>query len=165
VAIDRYGPAVDLDIASLERLRGLREGRGETLRTREEWRWRQLERGLAPAGIAAMGVEELLDFDERGGTVSVRAELIDRGPDPAALLRSLGVTHVLLVDRISGDGSSNLLAPHLGETRPVWELGPWREGCAPGEARLPHELHSALRTLWSVERPGPGMELVELLGR
>ena len=69
-----------------------------------------------------------------------------------------------LVDRITGDGSSNLLAPELGETRAVWVTGPWREGCAPGEARLPHELHSAVRTLWSVERAGPRMELVELVG-
>jgi hypothetical protein len=78
-------------------------------------------------------------------------------------LRELGVTHVLLVDRISGDGSSNLLAPELGETRSLWAVGPWREGCAPGEARLPHELHHAARTLWAVDRPGPRLELVELL--
>jgi len=164
VAIDRYGPALDLDMASLERLKQLREGRNETLRTREVWRWNQLERGLAPVGISAVGVEELFDFDERGGTVDVRAELADRGADPASLLRSLGVTHVLLVDRMSGDGSSNLLAPRLGQTRTLWELGPWRDGCAPGEARLPHELRRAVRTLWSVERPGPRMELVELVG-
>jgi hypothetical protein len=164
VAIDRYGPLVDLDMASLERLKRLREERGETLRTREVWRWKQLERGLTEVGISALGVEELLDFNERSGTISVRSELSGRGAEPAALLRALGVTHVLLVDRISGDGSSNLLAPELGETLSLWVMGPWRSGCAPGEARLPHELRRALRSLWSVERPGPRMELVELLG-
>jgi hypothetical protein len=163
VAIDRYGPAVDLDMASLERLKQLREERNETLRTREVWRWNQLERGFAPAGISTVGVEELFDFDEREGTVGVRAELADRGVDPVSLLRSLGVTHVLLVDRISGDGSSNLLAAELGETRSLWTRGPWSEGCAPGEARLPHELHYAARTLWAVDRPGPRLELVELI--
>jgi hypothetical protein len=164
VAIDRYGPSADLNEASLELLKGLREGRGEGLRTREVWRSKQLEVGRAGAGVSAVFVEELIDFDERNGTLSVRPELATRGADPGALLRGLGVTHVLLVDRITGDGSSNLLAPELGETRTVWVTGPWREGCAPGEARLPHELHRAVRTLWSVERPGPRMELVELVG-
>ena len=164
VAIDRYGPSADLNEASLELLKGLREGRGEGLRTREVWRSKQLEVGRAGAGVSAVFVEELIDFDERNGTLSVRPELATRGADPGALLRGLGVTHVLLVDRITGDGSSNLLAPELGETRTVWVTAPWREGCAPGEARLPHELHRAVRTLWSVERPGPRMELVELVG-
>jgi hypothetical protein len=164
VAIDRYGPSADLNKASLELLKGLREDRGEGLRTREVWRWNQLELGRAEAGVSAVFVEELIDFDERNGTLSVRPELATRGADPGALLRGLGVTHVLLVDRITGDGSSNLLAPELGETRTVWVTAPWREGCAPGEARLPHELHRAVRTLWSVERPGPRMELVELVG-
>jgi hypothetical protein len=169
VAIDRYGPAAALDMESLELLKGLREARGESLRTRELWRWRQLELrraelGRAELGISAVFVEELINFDERSGTLSVRPELTARAADPAGLLRELGVTHVLLVDRITGDGSSNLLAPELGETRAVWVTGPWREGCAPGEARLPHELHRAVRTLWSVERAGPRMELVELVG-
>jgi len=163
VAIDRYGPAAELDIASLELLRELREARDDSLRTRELWRMSQLERGDAGPGVSAIFVEELMDFDEREGTLSVRPEYTGRGAEPAALLRELGVTHVLLVDRISGDGSANLLAPALGQTREVWELGPWREGCAPGEARLPHELHRAVRTLWSVDRPGPRMQLVELL--
>ena len=163
VAIDRYGPAVDLDLASLERLNGLRERRSEGLRTRELWRAKRLQRGLGPEGLSALAVEELFQFDERGGQVKVREELVALSPDPAGLLRELGVTHVLLVDRISGDGSSNLLAPELGETRSLWAVGPWREGCAPGEARLPHELHHAARTLWAVDRPGPRLELVELL--
>jgi len=164
VAIDRYGPSADLDMSSLELLQSLRAARGEDLRTREVWRWKQLESGRAAAGIRAVFIEELIDFDERKGTLSVRPEYMPRGAEPAALLRELGVTHVLLVDRITGDGSSNLLAPELGETQTVWVTGPWREDCAPGEARLPHELHRAVRTLWSVERPGPRMELLELVG-
>ncbi|MDE0891983.1 MAG: glycosyltransferase family 39 protein [Planctomycetota bacterium] len=163
VAIDRYGPAVDLDAASLELLRGLRAEREEGLRTRELWRAKQLEQGIGPQGTAALAVEELFDFDERGAELHVREQLVDRAAGPAELLRELGVTHVLLVDRISGDGSSNLLVGELGETRSLWTLGPWREGCAPGEARLPHELHHAARTLWAVDRPGPRLELVELV--
>lgn len=164
VAIDRYGPAVDLSMESLVGLKSLRDGRGESLRTRELWRWRQLERGAAPEGIRAVAVEELLEFDERAGTLNLRAEQRALGGSAGEVLRALGVTHVLLVDRISGDGSSNLLASELGETRTEWVLGPWRAGCAPGEARLPHELERAVRTLWSVDRPGPRMELVELIG-
>ncbi|MCH2104955.1 MAG: glycosyltransferase family 39 protein [Planctomycetes bacterium] len=164
VAIDRYGPAADLDRDSLELLSRLREARGDTLRTRERWRVNQLDRGDAGQGVRGLFVEELMDFNEREGTVHVRPEYAGEGTTPGALLRGLGVTHVLLVDRISGDGSANLLAPVLGETREVWELGPWREGCAPGEARLPHELQAGVRTLWSVEQAGPQMQLVELLG-
>ena len=163
VAIDRYGPNVDLDAASLERLSGLREARSEGLRTRELWRAKQLEQGLGPKGVSAVAVEELFRFDERAALVDVREELLSLSAEPAALLRELGVTHVLLVDRISGDGSSNLLATELGETRSLWTRGPWREGCAPGEARLPHELHYAARTLWAVDRPVPRLELVELI--
>ena len=152
-------PLMNYNVAARE----LWEARDDSLRTRELWRMSQLERGDAGPGVSAIFVEELMDFDEREGTLSVRPEYTGRGAEPAALLRELGVTHVLLVDRISGDGSANLLAPALGQTREVWELGPWREGCAPGEARLPHELHRAVRTLWSVDRPGPRMQLVELL--
>jgi hypothetical protein len=163
VAIDRYGPSVDLDAASIERLGRLREARSEGLRTRELWRAKQLEQGLGPMGLSVVAVEELFHFDERAGHVDVREELLNLSAEPAALLRELGVTHVLLVDRISGDGSSNLLMAELGETRSLWSRGPWREGCAPGEARLPHELHHAARTLWAVDRPGPRLELVELI--
>jgi len=76
VAIDHYGPIVDLSRSSLERIRDLRGG----LRMREAHRLKRLESGeLADTGLDAIPVEELFEVDLATGD---RTVLI--APDPPA---------------------------------------------------------------------------------
>jgi hypothetical protein len=87
VAIDRYGPEVDLDRASLVRLERLRTSVGEPLRARESRRKRRFEEGALPperAGIDAVHLEELLEFDERARTLDVKSGLSALGSDPGS---------------------------------------------------------------------------------
>src|SRR5678816_3541749 len=98
----RDRPDVDLDRASLVRLERLRTSVGEPLRARESRRKRRFEEGALPperAGIDAVHLEELLEFDERARTLDVKSGLSALGSDPGAVLRALGVTHLLLVER------------------------------------------------------------------
>jgi hypothetical protein len=174
VAIDRYGPIVDGNLASLERTASLRE-----LGARERHRVERLE-AFGDAGLDAIPIEDLISFDERhrGSELTPRARALGATPDE--LLGQLGATHLLLVDRDPGDGQPPILVdsdgslplergPRAGQPAPklpalarlgelVWTIDPSRGGEA-REARLPTELDFALRSLWQVDRPGPRLEL------
>ncbi|MBL8863528.1 MAG: glycosyltransferase family 39 protein [Planctomycetes bacterium] len=163
VAIDRYGPYADLDLAGLAVLERVRATCGEGLRPREQHRKLELAAGRARGGVDAVRVEELLSFDERAGTVGVRDCLRrELGDDPRALLAALGVTHVLLVDRRPGDGQPSLCAAVAVAGRPLWVVDPARSPAGTREAFLPTEMDFPLTALWSVDRPGPRLELVAL---
>jgi hypothetical protein len=179
VAIDRYGPLPDLDLASLERLAELRE-----LGSRERHRLELLRAGVASGGLSVLPLEDVYRFDERQRTVELAPNARALDPDPARLLAAEGVTHLLLVDRDPRDGHGPLLVdtapaeplasgPHAGQPAPrlaplalpegsaLWTLDPGRAG-APDEARLPTELSFPLRSLWQLERPGPRLEIYRL---
>jgi hypothetical protein len=160
VAIDHYGPQVDLSLAALERVGELR---GE-LRTRERMRYELLSAGVlseAERGVDAVPVEELFQVDEAGDYV-VRPGVQSLGETPAQVLAALGVTHLLLVERRPRAPEPRPLA-HLAEGREaLWTLSPAPGGGAPAEAFLPTEMDFPLTGLWTVERPGPWMQLVRL---
>lgn len=164
VAIDRYGPEVDLSALALTRLRDLRGARGDGLYARERHRLGQLNRGeldMEEEGFDVLPVEDVLDFDERESEVTVRPGLEQYGGDARTLLRALGVTHLLLVERRTRE--PHLLADLVRGTDPIWELDPGSRGPAP-EAFLPLEMEFPLTALWSVSRPGPRLLLYELAG-
>src|SRR5260221_392201 len=99
VAIDRYGPELDLDRESLARLERLRVSVGETLRAREERRKQRFEEGsIAPSelGIDAVRIEEVFEVGDRTGVVAVRQGLESLGTEPKKILAAGGVTHFLL---------------------------------------------------------------------
>ena len=174
VAIDRYGPIVDLDLASLERLAELRE-----LGSRERHRRERLQ-VFGDAGVDAVAVEDLVRFDERHRGSELSGSAAGLGTTVDEVLDTLGVTHVLLVDRDPGDGLPPLLVdpepslplergpsagepapklpPLVGLGEPLWTIDPSPTGNA-REARLPTELEFPLISLWRVERPGPRLEL------
>ena len=167
VAIDRYGPAVDLDAESIERLREIRQRRDEDWRAREEHRHARLEwaaqgnlDGVAP-GLDAIRVEELFGFDAEKGTVEVRESLREWGATPEALLRRLGVTHFLYVERRPGI-DRNLLEELVADWTPVWVVDPRRDVQRPAECVLPMEMRAPALALWGIERPGPRLTLYEL---
>jgi hypothetical protein len=162
-AIDRYGPEVDLDTASIYRLGMLRNTQKQPLRAREEFRKRQLDAGAdVPKGVNAVRVEELFEVDERTGKVTVKSGLEGLGTDPRSVLASLGVTHFLLVDRRPGDGSPHLLADVLRGSKPDLTIDPSRDGVLTKEAFLPTEMDFPLTGLWSVDRAGPWLGLYAL---
>lgn len=161
VAIDHYGPVVDLSLGALERLSGWRE-----LRTREGTRFELLRGGHlgseAP-GVDAVYVEELFGFDESTETYGVRPEFLERGSTPGEVLDSIGVSHLLLVDRRPGDSELPHLAELLGDTAPLWILDPSVDPGEPSdEALLPTDMDFPLTGLWDVRRPGPWMALYPL---
>ncbi len=164
IAIDRYGPLVEPDRGGIALLERVRASCGEGLRPREQHRKQELDAGRAGGGADCVRIEELLEFDERAGTARVRPCLArEIGPDPRAVLATLGVTHVLLVDRRPGDGAPSLAldAAAIGDL--VWSLGPTPVDRPPAtEAFLPTEMDFPLTALWSVERPGPALKLVAL---
>jgi len=164
VAIDRYGPDVALDLASLELLAEIRGGRGEQLRSREAHRRELIVHEVpgTPTGIDAVRVEELLRFDEQKGDVFVREELTELGDAPGEVLRTLGVTHFLLVDKRPGDDEPNLLHDLVEGLDPVWIISPARGSTVPRECVLPMEMRSPLTELWTIDRPGPRLELYAL---
>lgn len=170
VLVDRYGPDLELDKESLLLLRDLRRERGEDLRVREAARLARLESGAESGGVRAVRLEELFDGDERSGAIAVRKGLEARGATPAALLRSLGAVCVLEVRRRS---EGDLAAPdraHLYDElwaggRELARVDPAGEGSRRAGARemlLPTEMDFPLTGLWTVERPGPALRLVEL---
>src|ERR1043165_810813 len=70
VAIDRYGPDVELDRQSLARLERLRVSLGDGLRVREQRRKRRFEEGTVPRGeqgIDAVRIEEVFEIGDRSG--------------------------------------------------------------------------------------------------
>lgn len=158
VAIDHYGPTPDLDARALERLAGLRE-----LRTRELARAALLAEGSLPEGrrgANAISVEELFGPDYDTGAYGVLERAAHLGATPQAVLESLGVTHVLLVWRKTGE--TRPLQSFVADQRLLWVLTPSREGEVPSEAWLPTEMDFPATGLWQVERPGPLLRLYEL---
>lgn len=161
LAIDHYGPTVDLSRAALERNERLRG----SLYTRESIRLQLLEAGVygpERAGLDAVRVEELFEVDPGSGEYVVRAGARDLGATPADVLAELGVTHLLLVDRRPGDDEPSELGPLAAGRASPWSLSPRSDGTPPREAFLPTEMDFPLTALWSVSRPGPWMRLVEL---
>ncbi len=160
VAIDHYGPAVDLSQAALERIAELRE-----LRTREAVRLGELRAGRhrrLNLGIDAVPVEELFELDSKSQAYVVRPSALRYGATPADVLSRLGVTHLLLVDRRPGDDAPRPLQPLCAQKPSVWTLSPRDDGSTPGEALLPTEMDFPLTALWLTDRPGPWMRLFEL---
>lgn len=160
IAIDHYGPAIDLDRAALERLAELRE-----LRQREANRLEFLKLDVYPPerlGLDAWFVEELCGVDPASGEYGVQPALRARGATPDALFAALGITHVLLVDR---DGQGSRLDGLATHGRELWRISPGCEGRASDglEAFLPTEMRFPLTALWRVERPGPSLRLVEVV--
>jgi len=162
VAIDRYGPACDLDRESLETLLELRTAAGSMLYLREGLRLKALKAELLSGGAHAVRLEDLFDIDELAGTVKPRRGLEDRlGPDVESAFERLGVTHFLLVNRLAEGTEGSLLAGFVEGRVPQRVLRPYAES-AGGEARLPVELGFPLTSIWRLERPGPWMALYEL---
>lgn len=165
VAIDRYGPEVDLDRASLLRLARLRGSAGDELRAREERRLRRFEGGtIAPGqeGIDAVRIEELFDVVDRTGAVDVRKGLEALGTTPKDVLAGVGATHFLLVDRRPGGDPTNSLEALARSGRERFVVDPAAGKGPPSEAFLPTEMDFALTALWEVSRPGPWMALYDL---
>jgi hypothetical protein len=162
VAVDRYGPQVDLDRNAIYALAMLRNTLHEPLRSREEFRKREIDSGTAAdPGVNAVMIEELFEYDPAEG-ISVRHGLEPLGRDPRAVLRTLGVTHYLRVDRRPRDAQKDLVFGGEVPGRRVWVIDPAGAGGPPGEAFLPTEMDFPLTGLWSVERPGPWLELTDL---
>jgi hypothetical protein len=165
VAIDRYGPEVELDRQSIERLYRLRESRHEKLRSREEHRRRLFDRERVPPGeqgVNAVRVEELFEIDDRNGTVQVRAGLEPLGRDPREVLRNLGVEYLLLVERRMHGDAANLLQPLAAGVEPAYVIDPSSGAQRTSEAFLPTEMDFPLTGLWSVDRPGPWIAVYPL---
>ena len=162
LAIDRYGPAADLSLPALERLKDLRHRQGAGLYARERFRKNGLASGsmsLEDEGFDIVPLEDVFEFDEREGTAAVRPGLLELGATPAELLDALGVTHLLLVKRRTSE--PNLLASLVAGREPTLVIDPGAGGDAP-EAFLPTEMDFPLTSLWQVERPGPRIELYAL---
>jgi hypothetical protein len=158
VAIDHYGPTPDLSLPALQRLFELRP-----LHSREAHRAERLQNGELPpdAGLDAIGVEELFEVHPRTGAYGVRPALAARGATPAAVLTTLGVTHLVLVDR-RPTRDDPWLADVARAGRVRVTFNPGKAGATPREAFLPTEMDFPLTGLWQVSRPGPWMQLVEL---
>ncbi len=169
VAIDRYGPEVELDRESLYRLETLRNSRNAPLRnaplrTREQHRKQRFERGqLDPHdGADAVRVEELFEMSDRDQTVWTRAGLESLGRDPQSVLRALHATHFLRVVRRTYTGEPVLLDKLVAGKQPLWVIDPASGPAGTREAFLPTEMDYPLSALWSVRRPGPRLELYAL---
>lgn len=161
VAVDRYGPAVDLSLGALLRLQELREACGAGLTSLERNRKRLLQDGKIDAtesGLDVVPLADVLVFDERAWTVEVRRGLVPRGSDPTAVLRNLGVTHLLVVERRRDPGRPRLLAQVIPGRAPIGVFDP-AAGRAAREHFLPTEMDFPLSAIWLVDRPGPYMEL------
>lgn len=169
VAIDRYGPQVELDRAALYLLVTLRNSRGRALRAREEFRKRELDQGVAVnPGQNALPIEEVFGFDEgdtvlfdrRQQTASLHPELARLGATPSLVFETLGITHYLRVERWPARGEADLLFGSALPGARVFEIDPAAgAGRAASEALLPAEMDFPLTALWCVERPGPWLEL------
>jgi len=162
VAIDNYGPQVDLDERALERLAKLR-----TLYAREELRRAYFEAKVEPPtgpGIDAIQCEDLFGIDPQSREYSVNANTAVRalGSTPREVLRSLEVTHLLLAERRPGR-EPRPLAKLVSGREPLSVVDPSADAshlC--GEAFLPTEMDFPLTALWQVSRPGPRLALYAL---
>ncbi len=163
VGIDRYGPEVDLTASALDALRELRARRGMTLSRREQTRADILAAGrtdLVGAGVDAIPLADVFEFDERAERFAPWPDVAAPGQSAPELLRSLGITHVLIVARRPG-GSGSLSAELARGLQPVWTIDP-SSGGGTREAFLPTEMDFPLTGLWTVDRPGPRLELFAL---
>lgn len=180
LAVDRYGPDVELDRASLERLAELRARTGGELSTRERARLERLRAGSERRpGIDAVFLNELFEFVERETVdprrgrlargVHVRAGLEGLGHDPATVLEGLGVTHLLLANRLGAGTAEHLLVGFVGARTPTLRVdpfdGPLASRVGHTDASLPMEMDRPLLALWAVARPGPWLGLYALDGR
>ncbi len=182
VAVDRYGPVLALNQESLQRLSGWRE-----LSTREGHRLELLTAGLETqdgAGLDALSLGDVFLFFDRTQHYFVDAsapiaksepQVLEVKHDAQKVLRSLGVTHVMLVDRRPGDGQPSLLLPeakaggHEENPAPLrlapkalFTVDPSSSAEPAQEAFLPTEMEFPLTQLWAVKRPGPRIELFAL---
>jgi hypothetical protein len=167
VAIDRYGPQVDLDRSAIYLLATLRNTLGQPLRAREEHRKLALDAGRAEGpGVNAVMIEELFEFDTPAGEpIAVRKGLEGLGTTPESVLATLAVTHYLRVDRRPRDEHADRVFGGELPGRRAWVIDPAGRGGPPREAFLPTEMDFPLLGLWSVERPGPWLELTDLRAR
>ncbi|MEM9381975.1 MAG: glycosyltransferase family 39 protein [Planctomycetota bacterium] len=192
VAIDVYGPVVPQTQEALLVTDELRRLSGSSLYGREQHRLAMLAAGLPqPPGVNAIRVEDVFEYDRRHEGTWIREPLVEwLGTSTAEALDSLGVTHLLLVDRTPDDGHPpplldpdfplpygdgdtwsdpvRKLAPLALPEADVWTVHPsWSEptssadGTAP-DAHLPTALRFPLRDLWRVRRPGPKLQLYAL---
>jgi Dolichyl-phosphate-mannose-protein mannosyltransferase len=164
VAIDLYGPQVELDRESLYRLELIRNTLKQPLRSRELHRKELFERGRLPArdGADAVFVEELFERKQRDLPLETRAGLEALGREPADVLRALHATHFLRVVRRAGDGPPELFGALRTGKQPLWVIDPSSGPAGTAEAFLPTEMEFPLVALWSVKRPGPRLELYAL---
>ncbi|HJO26630.1 MAG: hypothetical protein CMK00_06195 [Planctomycetes bacterium] len=169
VAVDRYGPQVPLDWNSLELTRELRQACGGGLTTRERHRLRALGEDrldVSEWGLTAVLIEDLFDVDTRAGTVSVRNGLGEYGATPAQVLAELQVTHLCRVRRRLSQASFLSQVLELGA--PLGAVDPFASararGAARAEAFLPTEMDFPLTGLWTVNRPGPLLEVLPVVG-
>ncbi|MCA8981449.1 MAG: glycosyltransferase family 39 protein [Planctomycetes bacterium] len=164
LALDRYAPPIEPNLASLERTAALREAAGGTLYGREQYRLEQLLAGTAAdPGIDRVAVEDYLAIDERDDRVEIRENLRGLyGDDPTRLLTELGATHLLFVNRIA-DGAQGHTAPEwIAGREPLFVVNPCGEGATVDEARLPMEMEFAFTAIWRMQRPGPWIALYDL---
>ena len=160
LAIDRYGPDLELDRASLERLAGWRD-----LATREGQRLERLRAGEITGGANAVFLSELLSYDERDHRLALSGSARRLGPqvsDAASLLQALGATHLLLVERAPGDPRGHLLDSVVRGREPLFVIDPTDGTGRCDEARLPMDMEFPFVSLWQVRRPGPRLSLYEL---
>ena len=163
VAIDRYGPQVDLDQQSLELLEELRLASGSYLYKRESTRLEALRAGVLEGGAHAIHLSDLFEMDELTGRVTVREGLEERlGASAEEAFKSLGVTHLLLVDRLGVGVSQSLMSEAVSGRSPALVIEPFDGGDGVVESRLPMELEFPLTSIWSLNRPGPWMGLYSL---
>ena len=157
-AIDRYGPTVDLDQASLELLEELRNASGSYLYKRESRRLEALRAGSIEGGVHGVHVSDLFEIDELTNTVRVRPGLESRlGTSAAEAFEALGVTQLLLVDRLGEGISGSCFAEFAKGRKPSVVIAPFDSTTTNVEARLPMELEFPLTSIWALERPGPWM--------
>ena len=164
VLVDRYGPIVEQDRAALEELETIRRATGSELGRREARRLAGLQAGVLEGGVRAHYAADLFHVDELHGTAAPRPGLAsEHGASVSEVLRGLGVTHALLVDRIEVGGEPDPLVGELGELEEVALVSPCLEPASPGcELRLPMEMDLPWASLWSLRRSGPGLRLVRL---
>ena len=162
VAIDHYGPQVDLSESALVRLATIRP-----LYAREELRRAYFEAKVAPPngpGVEAIACEDLFGIDAATLSYGVKLDAKVRalGTTPREVLASLGVTHFVLVER-RPSREERPLAPLVSGLEPAWVLDPSADPAEPcREAFLPTEMDFPLTGLWQVSRPGPRLSLYAL---